>query len=196
MPRAAWSGTISLGLINLPAQLVPIAQAASAEELLKDLNDQYQAEREHSKTTDPPGLRRVRSARYFLSESHNQPLSRPEPHVVSVIKSIARDDVSAAAFTARYVIVPSKGSLHAFVLFMDALAKHHRTEIGVIEIHRQPRLCAITSADNALFLSTFLSPTEVKQDKVNAKRHFNPALRKLMEDFERIVKDGDLKQAG
>jgi len=196
MPRAAWTGTISLELMNLPAQLVPMSKGESLQELIHDLKVQYETERERSSKTDVPGLRKIRSARYFLSATENLPLPYPQPHVVSIVRSIDPNDLNAAAIAQQYVVVPSKGALHAFVLFIDALAKLHRTEIGVIELRRQARLCAMSVDDGALILSTLQSPSELSTDKSFAKRNLNPSLRTLIDDFERAVKEHNLKDAG
>jgi non-homologous end joining protein Ku len=196
MPRAAWTGTISLGLVNLPAQLVPISTGDSFKELMHDLKVMYESERERSSKSDAPGLRKLRSARYFLSPMQDQPLPYPQPHVISQLKSIAPGDLNPVVIAHQYVVVPSRGALHAFVLFMDALAKHHRIEIGVIEVHRQPRLCAMSIDDGALTLSTFQHISELSTDKSFARRNLSQSVRALIEDFERTVKDHDLKHAG
>jgi non-homologous end joining protein Ku len=199
MPRAAWTGTISLGLVNLPAQLVPISKGDSLKELLHDLKVMYESERERSSKTDAPGLRKIRNARYFLSANQdpkNQSLPYPQPHVISLLTSLDPSELSPVAIANQYVVVPSKGALHAFVLFIDALAKHHRTEVGVVEVRRQPRLCAMSIDDGALILTTLQHASELSKDKSFAKRNLNQSLRTLIEEFERSVNDHDLKHAG
>ena len=116
--------------------------------------------------------------------------------MASLVTSIDLNDLNAVAVAQQYIVVPSKGALHAFVLFIDALAKLHRAEIGVIELRRQPRLCAMSIDDGALILSTLQSPTELSTDKSFAKRNLNPSLRTLIDDFERTVIEHNLKDAG
>lgn len=197
MARAAWTGIISLGLMNLPAQLVPLRKAEQ-DQSIEAQRKRFDEERSQSNESLNVGLRKLGGTKYFLSQSCPTSVPAPEPGVVSLITALESSDINAVAYADEFLIVPTDGALHAFVLFMDMLDKHKRVEIGAIELRRAGHLCAIVPKDGVLTLNTLSPIADISTDAAFVKHHISTCLLDLMKKFERGASRnrGKLKKAG
>lgn len=194
MARSAWSGIVSLGLINLPVKLLPL-NSAEQSELIDKQQALFEQERARVQDNESLVLKKIRNAQYFLPPPRDAVVKLPEQHHVELTTMIARRDLDAVAIDNEYLVVPTEGSTHAFVLFVDAFHVDKRVEIGTIAMHSKKYLCALYADNEVMKLVTLQAPDKISSDPGFAKRHISRPLLHLMEQFESALHSGP-KRAG
>ena len=109
----------------------------------------------------------------------------PVEHSIALFTSLPETEMNSVVIANSYILVPTTGALHAFVMFLDSLSHEHKVQIGVFTIRHRARLCAISSKDGVLYLHVLANARELSTISEFAKRHIGAHLFSLMDEFDR-----------
>lgn len=172
MARAIWSGSISLGLVNVPVKLYSAVQRKDVH--FHQLQEKTGARIRYKKVSESSG-REVASDNivkgYEVSKGNYVPVSdedfeavEPErTHTVEIEDFVALDEVDPLQFVNTYWVAPqdSKGASKAYALLRDAMDKKGRVAIGRFVMRTKEHLVMVRPVDKALALHTMLFPDEI-----------------------------------
>ena len=172
MARAIWSGSISLGLVNVPVKLYSAVQRKDVH--FHQLQEKTGARIRYKKVSESTG-REVSSDSivkgYEVSKGNYVPVTdedfeavEPErTHTVEIEDFVALDEVDPLQFVNTYWVSPqdSKGASKAYALLRDAMEKKGRVAIGRFVMRTKEHLVMVRPVDKALALHTMLFPDEI-----------------------------------
>ena len=172
MPRAIWSGSISLGLVNVPVRLFSAVKRKDVH--FHQLQESTGARIRYKKVSESTG-REVQSDNivkgYEVSKGNYVPVTdddfeavEPErTHTVEIEDFVALEEVDPLQFTNTYWVAPqdSKGASKAYALLRDAMEKKDRVAVGRFVLRTKEHLVLVRPVDNALALHTMLFPDEI-----------------------------------
>ncbi|MEY2432691.1 MAG: end-binding protein Ku [Acidimicrobiaceae bacterium] len=172
MARAIWSGSISLGLVNVPVKLHSAVKRKDVH--FNQLQESTGARIRYKKVSESSG-REVTSDSivkgYEISKGNYVPVTdedfeaaEPErTHTIDVEDFIALEEVDPMHYANTYWIAPqdTKGASKAYVLLRDAMDKKGRVAIGRFVLRTKEHLVLIRPVNGALALHTMLFPDEI-----------------------------------
>jgi DNA end-binding protein Ku len=170
--RAIWSGSVSLGLVNVPVKLFTAVKRKDVH--FHQLQDSTGARVRYKKVSESSG-REVSSDNivrgYEVSKGNyvavtNEDFEAAEPertHTIDVEDFVALEEVDPLQFTNTYWIAPqgTKGASKAYALLRDAMAKKERVAVGRFVLRTKEHLVLVRPVDGALALHTMLFPDEI-----------------------------------
>ncbi len=173
MARALWSGSLSFGLVNVPVQLVSAARDLDYH--FNELHEKDKArieQRRFCKDEDiEVGWEEVAHG-YDLDGKQvvvtDEELGSVQPRktrTIEVEAFVELADVDPIYFDHPYFLVPSgesEGTLRAYRLLVEAMAKSGRAALGRFVMRTKEYLAAVRVRDGALTLTTMLFHDEVR----------------------------------
>ncbi len=173
MARALWSGSLSFGLVNVPVQLVSAARDLDYH--FNELHEKDKArieQRRFCKDEDiEVGWEDVAHG-YDLDGKQvvvtDEELGSVQPRktrTIEVEAFVELADVDPIYFDHPYFLVPSgesEGTLRAYRLLVEAMAKSGRAALGRFVMRTKEYLAAVRVRDGALTLTTMLFHDEVR----------------------------------
>ena len=176
MAPALWSGSLSFGLVNVPVQLFSA---------VRDLD--YHFRQLHEKDKAPIEQRRYCSEEavevaweeiahgYDLDGKqvivNDDELASVQPRktrTIDIEAFVHLAEVDPIYFDHPYFLVPagdSKGTLRAYALLVEALARSERAALGRFVMRTKEYLALVRSRDGALALTTMRFADEVRPTK-------------------------------
>jgi DNA end-binding protein Ku len=176
MARALWSGSLSFGLVNVPVQLVSA---------VRDLD--YHFNQLHEKDKVPIEMRRFCSEedaevtweevahgydldgkQVVVSDEELGSVQPRKTRTIDVEAFVELEDVDPIYFDHPYFLIPagdSEGTLRAYRLLVETLAKQDRVALGRFVMRTKEYLVAVQARDGALALTTMLFHDEVRPTK-------------------------------
>jgi DNA end-binding protein Ku len=172
MARAIWSGSISLGLVNVPVKLYSAVKKKDVH--FHQLQESTGARVRYKKVSESSG-REISSDNivkgYEISKGNyvtvtDDDLEAAEPertHTVDIEDFVALEEVDPVQFTSTYWISPqdTKGASKAYALLRDAMGKKKRVAVGRFVLRTKEHLVLIRPVNGALALHTMLFPDEI-----------------------------------
>jgi len=172
MPRAIWSGSISLGLVNVPVRLFSAVQRKDVH--FHQLQESTGSRIRYKKVSESSG-REVSSDHivkgYELSKGNYVPVTdedfeavEPErTHTIEIEDFVALEEIDPLQFTNTYWIAPqdSNGASKAYALLREAMDKKGRVAVGRFVLRTKEHLALVRPVGNAMALHTMLYPDEV-----------------------------------
>lgn len=172
MPRALWSGSISLGLVNVPVKLHAAVKKKDVH--FHQLQESTGARIKYKKVSESSG-REVANDNivkgYELSKGNYVEVTDEEfaaaaperSHTIDIEDFVALEEIDPLQFTNTYWIAPqdSKGASKAYALLRDAMTRTERVAVGEFVMRTKQHLVAIRPVDKALALHTMLYPDEI-----------------------------------
>jgi hypothetical protein len=171
--------------MNLPAQLVLFDYDQASEKLLAKQKERFDAERTKLSDSDVPWLRKMSAGEYFQVKERGATPPLPVDHSLALFTALPESELNAVAIANSYIVVPTTGALHAFVMFLDSLSKQGRVQIGVLTIRHRARLCAVAAKDGVLYCHVLANARELSTISEFAQRHVGSHLFALMDEFDR-----------
>ncbi|MDH7592977.1 MAG: hypothetical protein QHG99_01295 [Methanomicrobiales archaeon] len=160
-PRAAWSGTLSLGLINIPVKAMP---------LMRDRTIRFRMI--HEKCGTPISFRKfcgegievpdgeivfgyeISKGEYVTLKKGELEEVKPESsRVVRLDSFIDSDEVDPHYFERTYILVPA-GYPDAYVLLREVMRREGKGAIGRITMHSREGVVLVHHYRNALVATT------------------------------------------
>ena len=172
MARAIWSGSISLGLVNVPVKLFGAVKRKDVH--FHQLQEKTGARIRYKKVSESTG-REVTTDNivkgYEVSKGNYVPVTdedfdavEPErTHTIEIEDFVALEEVDPLQFTNTYWVAPqdSKGASKAYALLRDAMEKKERVAVGRFVMRTKEHLVLVRPVNNALALHTMLFPDEI-----------------------------------
>ena len=178
MPRAIWSGSLSFGLVNVPVQLMSSARDLDYHFHQLHEKDGARIEQRRFCSKEDVEVEWEEVARSYDLDGKqviltNEELASVEPRktrTIDIEAFVELADVDPIYFDHPYFLVPageSEGTLRAYQLLVEALARSERAALGRFVMRTKEYLAAVAVRDGALALSTMLFHDEVRpSDKV------------------------------
>jgi DNA end-binding protein Ku len=174
--RALWSGSLSFGLVNVPVQLFSA---------VRDLD--YHFRQLHEKDKAPIEQRRYCSEedvevtweeiahgydldgkQVIVTDDELASVQPRKTRTIDIEAFVGLAEVDPIYFDHPYFLVPagdSKGTLRAYGLLVEALARSERAALGRFVMRTKEYLALVRSRDGALALTTMRFADEVRPTK-------------------------------
>jgi DNA end-binding protein Ku len=174
--RALWSGSLSFGLVNVPVQLFSA---------VRDLD--YHFRQLHEKDKTPIEQRRYCSdedvevaweeiahgydlggKQVIVTDDELASVQPRKTRTIDIEAFVDLADVDPISFDHPYLLVPagdSEGTLRAYGLLVEALARSERAALGRFVMRAKEYLALVRSRDGALALTTMRFADEVRPTK-------------------------------
>src|SRR5919202_2210365 len=176
MPRALWTGSISFGLVNVPAQLVSAARDLDYHFHELHEKDKVRIEqRRFCSKEDVEVMFEEVAHGYDLDGEQvivtDAELGSVEPRntrTIDIEAFVELADVDPIYFYHPYVIVPageSEGTLRAYRLLLEVMGRTERAALGRFVMRTKEYLTLIRPRDDRLVLTTLLLHDEVRAVK-------------------------------
>jgi DNA end-binding protein Ku len=178
VPRPIWSGSLSFGLVNVPVQLMSAARDLDYHFHQLHEKDGARIEQRRYCSKEDGEVEWEEVARSYDLDGKqviltDEELASVEPRktrTIDIEAFVELADVDPIYFDHPYFLVPageSEGTLRAYQLLVEALARSERVALGRFVMRTKEYLAAVTVRDDALALSTMLFHDEVRpSDKV------------------------------
>jgi DNA end-binding protein Ku len=174
--RALWTGSISFGLVNVPAQLV--SGARDLDYHFRELHEKDKArieQRRFCSEEDVEVLYEEVAHSYDLDGKQvivtDAELASVEPRktrTIDIEAFVELADIDRIYFDHPYLVVPageSEGTLRAYRLLVEVMSRTERAALGRFVMRTKEYLAAIRAHDGGLLLSTMLFHDEVRPTK-------------------------------
>lgn len=172
MARAIWSGSISLGLVNVPVKLHSAVKHKDVHfhQLREGTGDRIRYKKVSEKSgreVDSGDIVKgyeVSKGSYVTVTDEDFEAAEPErTHTIDIEDFVDIDEVDPIHFVTTYWIAPqdSKGSAKAYALLRDAMDKKRRVAIARFVLRTKEHLVLIRPVSGALALHTMLFPDEI-----------------------------------
>ena len=169
-----WSGTIGLGLVNVPVELVTAARDLDYH--FRELHEKDGARVRHqrfcSKENKPVewdeighGYELDEGKMVVLTDSELESVAPERNRTIEIESFVDLAEVDPIFFDHPYFLVPgnnSAGTLKAYKLLVEAISKSKRVAIGRFVMRTKEYLAAVREVDGALALSTMKYEDEIR----------------------------------
>jgi len=171
MPSAAWSGTISFGLVTIPVKLYGATVDTRVHYHRIDTRTGSRIKmRKVSEADDEPVPNEAIGSAYQASSGELVVLDRDELATLSPKRSstieieqfVALSDIDPLAYDAAYQVVPDKSVIKPYALLCRALADTDRVAIAQFVMRTVQHLAAIRPVGGFLTLSTMHYADELR----------------------------------
>ena len=172
MARAIWTGSISLGLVNVPVKLHSAIKNKDVH--FHQLQDGTGNRIRYKKVSEKSGREvetedivkgyEVSKGNYVTVTDEDFVAAEPErTHTIEVEDFVELDDVDPMHFANSYWIAPqdTKGAAKAYALLRDAMNKKHRVAVARFVLRTKEHLVVMRPVNGALVLHTMLFPDEI-----------------------------------
>lgn len=189
MPRSMWTGSLSFGLVNVPVMLVSATrdQTIRFRQLHKDTHQPIAVKRFCSAEDAEVGYEEVAHGYEVGGEAGGEAAGRDQNTKMIVITDedlasveprktrtveietfVPLADVDPVYFNHPYVLLPigdSEGTLRAYQLLVEVMAKTDRAALGRFVMRTKEYLVIVRAREGALSLVTLLWHDEVRPSK-------------------------------
>ncbi|MCU1395341.1 MAG: end-binding protein Ku [Ilumatobacteraceae bacterium] len=193
--RSIWTGSITIGMLNIPVKLVSAVKRQSIS--FNQVDDRSGARIRYQKVAEatdelvePEHIKKgfdLGGGHYVLIEDDDlKPLAPAKSKEIGIDTFVPAEQIPAAMYESSYIMLPGK-IVKPYALLAQALAGSGKVGIGKFVMRQHEYLAAVRSDGEHLTLSTLAYPDEV----------VDPA---EVEDLETVVgvelSDRELAMAG
>jgi DNA end-binding protein Ku len=169
--RAIWSGSVSLGLVNVPVKLFTAVKRKDVH--FHQLQDSTGARVRYKKVSESSGREvssdnivkgyEVSKGNYVAVTDEDFEAAEPErTHTIDVEDFVALDEVDPMHYAGTYWVAPDgKGASKAYALLRDAMEQSSRVAVGRFVMRTKEHLVLLRAVDKSLALHTMLYPDEI-----------------------------------
>lgn len=172
MPRPIWSGSISLGLVNVPVKLYSaVSQKDLSFHQLDKRGSRIRYERVSEKTGREVPYEEIRRGyeigrgRYVVLEQDELEQLRPEAtKTIDIEEFVNLTEIDPIYYEHTYYLAPEggrSGAAKAYRLLVEAMEREGKVAIGRLVLRTKQYLALVRASDGVLVLSTMLFGDEV-----------------------------------
>jgi DNA end-binding protein Ku len=169
MPRPAWTGSITFGMVTIPVRLVPAVRRKTVS--FNQLDSETLSRIRYRKVAEAtgeevPAERIVKAAEVargeyvVITDDELEPLAPERSQQIALETFVPQADVDPTMFDASYHVVPDKAP-KPYALLAQAMAGTDRVAIGRFVMRQKEYLAAIRSDGERLMVSTLVFPDEL-----------------------------------
>ncbi|MET0214141.1 MAG: Ku protein [Vicinamibacterales bacterium] len=170
MARAIWKGLISFGLVNIPVELHTAARDHTPHFRLlhqKDLSP-ISMERVCQKDGQPVAWADVVKG-YEIEKGHFVTVTEDDfktaalerSRRIEILAFVPRDSIDMRYWDTPYLVMPSSGAEHSYVLLSEALVKSGRAGVSKYVMRERQHLAALVPLNGRLLVSTMRFPEDL-----------------------------------
>lgn len=173
MPAPIWKGSIGFGLVNVPVELVTASR--DFEYHFRELHEKDGAPVRHRRYCSKDGKEvsreeigkgiEVDGKMVVLAEKDLEEVQPEKNQTIEIESFTDLDEIDPIHFNHPYFLKPSNksaGTLRAYKLLVEAMAKSERVAIGRFVMRTKEYLAAVRERDGVLALSTMRYPDEIR----------------------------------
>jgi DNA end-binding protein Ku len=171
MPRAAWNGSISFGLVQIPVELFAGDESRELSFTMLDKRDLspigYQRINKTTGDVVPydlivKGYEHAKGEYVVLQPSDFVKANVEATQTIDIQDFVPSDDISEVFFQRPYYVKPKKTGIKAYEVLRTALARTGRAGIATVVLHTRQHLAALVAKDEALVLELLRFADEVR----------------------------------
>jgi DNA end-binding protein Ku len=173
-PRAIWSGTISFGLVSIPARLYTATESHDVHFHLLHKKDGVRLQNVRWCPKDQkavPWDEVVRGFEYAkgnyvpITEEDLDHLPVKTVHTVDISDFVKLEEVDPIYYDKAYYLAPEETGAKAFVLLRQALQQTGRAAVAKVAIRDKESLCLVRPYLDVLSLDTLFYANEIRSTK-------------------------------
>lgn len=170
MPRHIWSGTISLGLVNVPVQLYNSVKVKTIRFHQLRKSDGCRIRLKNVCASDgvevPPeeivrGYEVSPGRHVVVTDDELAALYPENTRKIEIEDFVSMSQIDPIYFEKSYYLVPGKGAAKAYSLLLLAMQKTGKVAVARFVLHNKQHLAVIRPAGNALSMATMYFSDEV-----------------------------------
>jgi DNA end-binding protein Ku len=175
MPRPAWTGSISFGLVNIPVRMFSAIEShrVSFHELERGTGQRIRYRRIAAGTGHEVPWDKVQKGfeiakdRFVVLTDEEMEAAEPRrTHTVDVERFVPLGDIDPVTWADSYYVAPDgTAATKAYVLLRDAMRREGRVAIGRFVLRTKEYVVCIRPFDDALALHTLYFADEVRDVK-------------------------------
>lgn len=160
--RPIWKGTISFGLVNIPAALYPATRSAGQLKFrllrrgdLSPIKNKRVAEADEQEVAWEDMVRGYEYEKgkfVVLTEEDFERVRVASNHTVDIREFVRLDDIDARFFDEPYYLAPEKNGVEAYTLLREALRRRHLAGLAKVVLKTREHLAVVKPVNDALVL--------------------------------------------
>ena len=167
---AAWKGSISFGLVNIPVVLKPAIQSDHISFRMLHADDlaPVKYERVCARDGKPvPWNEIVKGYEYskgeyvILSDEDFRAAALASSKTIDILDFVQAEEIDPRYFDTPYYVLPAKGGEKPYALLREAIRTTGSVGVGKLTMHQKQHLAAIKTIGNALMLETMRFANEL-----------------------------------
>ncbi|MCA9388178.1 Ku protein [Candidatus Berkelbacteria bacterium] len=169
--RSIWTGSLVLGLVNIPIKLFSVIEQRSISFRLLDDKDyepiRYQRVSEKTgQVVDweniVKGFEVTPGKFYVLSRENIKKLKPTKSDAIQIIEFINKDQVDEIYFNKNYYLAPKEEGRKAFFLFKKALEEAGKVAIANFVMREREHYCMIEPHGKGILITTLFYQEEIR----------------------------------
>jgi DNA end-binding protein Ku len=174
MPRAAWNGSISFGLVQIPVELFAGDEGRELSFTMLDKRDLspigYQRINKTTGQVVPydlivKGYEHSKGEYVVLQPSDFLKANVEATQTIDIQDFVPADEISEVFFQRPYYVKPKKTGLKAYEVLRAALARTGRAGIATVVLHTRQHLAALIAEADVLVLELLRFADEVRDGR-------------------------------
>lgn len=171
MPRPIWSGTISFGLVSVPARMFSATESKELrfhfvhkDDLVPIGYDKVRKDTgEHVDDEDIVRAFELEKGRYVpLTEEDFDRVDVELTRSIDIFDFVDLDEIDPILFRHAYYLLPQEGAEKPYRLLVRALEETGKVAIAKVVIRKKEHLACLRAYDGTLVLETMYYPDEVR----------------------------------
>ena len=167
---AAWKGSISFGLVNIPVELKPAIQSDHISFRMLHADDlaPVKYERVCARDGEPvPWNEIVKGYEYstgnyvILSDEDFRAAALASSKTIDILDFVQAEEIDPRYFDTPYYVLPAKGGEKPYALLREAIRTTGSVGVGKLTMHQKQHLAAIKTVGDALMLETMRFANEL-----------------------------------
>ena len=167
---AAWKGSISFGLVNIPVELRAAVQTDHVSFRMLHADDlaPVKYERVCSKDGEPvpwgeivKGYEYAKGKFVILSDEDFRAAALASSKTIDILDFVRGEEIDPRFFDTPYYVVPAKGGEKPYALLREAIRTTGSVGVGKLTMHQKQHLAAIKTVGDAVMLETMRFANEL-----------------------------------
>jgi DNA end-binding protein Ku len=167
---AAWKGSISFGLVNIPVELRAAVQTDQVSFRMLHAEDlsPIKYERICAKDGEPvpwgeivKGYEYAKGKYVILADEDFRAAALASSKTIDILDFVRADEIDPRFFETPYYVVPAKGGEKPYALLREAIRTTGSVGVGKLTMHQKQHLAAIKTIGNAMMLETMRFASEL-----------------------------------
>jgi DNA end-binding protein Ku len=167
---AAWKGSISFGLVNVPVELRAAVQNDHLSFRMLHAEDlsPVKYERVCAKDGEPvpwgeivKGYEYTKGKYVILADEDFRAAALASSKTIDILDFVRADEIDPRYFDTPYYVMPAKGGEKPYALLREAIRTTGSVGVGKLTMHQKQHLAAIKTIGDALMLETMRFANEL-----------------------------------